>query len=171
MSTGRTLTDNCEILAKIPESNPLGVPYCRQLTNFLTQYKFLGSYTVPVIAVQLSGAFQSIPGPAVAANRVVVPAQTTLGRPFTNAANLTLNLVDPGTMYGERLNQLDFRVAKLFRFGRTRTSVNFDLYNAFNASTVLAENATYSGTALNQWRVPTTIVTARFAKFSVQLDF
>ena len=47
MSTGRTLTDNCEILAKIPESNPLGVPYCRQLTNFLTQYKFLGSYTVP----------------------------------------------------------------------------------------------------------------------------
>ena len=25
--------------------------------------------------------------------------------------------------------------------------------------------------ALNQWRVPTTIVTARFAKFSVQLDF
>ena len=96
MSTGRTLTDNCDILAKLPESNPLGVPYCRQLTNFLTQYKFLGSYTVPKIVVQLSGAFQSIPGPNLAANRVVVPAQTTLGRPFTNAANLTLNLVEPG---------------------------------------------------------------------------
>ncbi len=172
MSTGRTLTDNCEILEKLPESNPLGVPYCRQLTNFLTQYKFLGSYTVPKIIVQLSGAFQSIPGPNLAANRVVVPAQTTLGRPFTNAANLTLNLVEPGIMYGERLNQLDFRIAKLFRFGgRTRTSVNFDLYNAFNVSDVLAENPTYSGPGLNQWRVPTTIVTARFAKFSVQLDF
>jgi hypothetical protein len=171
MSTGRTLTDNCEILEKIPEWNPLGVPYCRQLTNFLTQYKFLGSYTVPRIAVQLSGAFQSIPGPNLAANRVVTPAQTTLGRPFTNAANLTLNLVEPGTMYGERLNQLDFRIAKLLRYGRTRTSVNFDLYNAFNASTVLAENPIYSGPAINQWRVPTTIVTARFAKFSVQFDF
>ena len=42
VSTGRTLTDNCEILAKMPESNPLGLPYCRQLTNFLTQVKFLG---------------------------------------------------------------------------------------------------------------------------------
>jgi hypothetical protein len=171
MSTGRTLTDNCEILAKIPEANPLGSPYCRQLTNFLTQYKFLGSYTVPKIAVQLSGAFQSIPGPNLAANRVVVPAQTTLGRPFTNAANLTLNMVEPGTMYGERLNQLDFRVAKLLRYGRTRTSVNFDLYNAFNVSTVLAENSNYAGPGINQWRVPTTIVTARFAKFSVQFDF
>ena len=171
MSTGRTLTDNCEILAKIPESSPLNIPYCRQLTNFLTQVKFLGSYTVPRVAIQLSGAFQSLPGPQVAANRVVTPAQTTLGRPFTNAANLTLNLVDPGTMYGERLNQLDFRIAKVFPWGRSRTAVNFDLYNAFNVSTVLAENPTYSGTGLNQWRVPTTIVTARFAKFSVQVDF
>jgi hypothetical protein len=171
MSTGRTLTDNCEILDEIPEANALGRPYCRQLTNFLTQYKFLGSYTIPRITVQLSGAFQSIPGPNLAATRVVTAAQTSLGRPFTNAANLTLNLLEPGTVYGERLNQLDFRVAKLLRAGRSRVSVNFDLYNAFNADTVLAENATYAGPALNQWRVPTTIVTARFAKFSVQLDF
>jgi hypothetical protein len=102
---------------------------------------------------------------------VVAAAQTSLNRPFTNAANLTLNLLEPGTMYGERLNQLDFRVGKPLRAGRSRVSVNFDLYNAFNADTVLAENATYAGPALNQWRVPTTIVTARFAKFSVQLDF
>ena len=171
MSTGRTLTDNCDILEKIPEAAPLNIPYCRQLTNFLTQVKFLGSYTVPRVAIQLSGAFQSLPGPQVAANRVVTPAQTTLGRPFTNAANLTLNLVDPGTLYGERLNQLDFRIAKVFPWGRSRTAVNFDLYNAFNVSAVLTENPAYSGTALNQWRVPTSIVTARFAKFSVQVDF
>jgi hypothetical protein len=74
-------------------------------------------------------------------------------------------------MYAERLNQLDFRIAKVFPWGRSRTALNFDLYNAFNVSTVLAENATYSGSGLNQWRVPTTIVTARFAKFSVQVDF
>jgi len=74
-------------------------------------------------------------------------------------------------MFGERLNQLDFRVAKVFPWRGSRTTVNFDLYNAFNVSTVLAENAAYAGTGLNQWRVPTTIVTARLAKFSVQLDF
>jgi hypothetical protein len=171
VSTGRTLTDNCEILAALPESNPLGLPYCRQQTNFLTQVKFLGSYTVPRVDVQVSGAFQSIPGPAISANRVTLAAQTTLGRAFTNAANKTLNLVEPGTLYGDRLNQLDIRFGKLLRAGKTRTSLNLDLYNAFNVSTVLAENATYSGTAINQWRVPTTIVTARFAKISVQFDF
>ena len=48
---------------------------------------------------------------------------------------------------------------------------NCDLTNAFNVDTVLAQNPTYAGAALNQWRVPTTIVAARFAKFSVQSDF
>jgi hypothetical protein len=38
-------------------------------------------------------------------------------------------------------------------------------------STVLAENPAYSGGGLNQWRVPTTIVTAPCAKLSVQVDF
>jgi hypothetical protein len=171
VSTGRTLTDNCEILASLPESNPLGLPYCRQQTNFLTQVKFLGSYTVPKVDLQISGAFQSIPGPAISASRVTLAAQTTLGRAFTNATNKTINLVEPGTLYGDRLNQLDIRFGKLLRAGPTRTSLNLDLYNAFNVSTVLAENATYSGTAINQWRVPTTIVTARFAKISVQFDF
>jgi hypothetical protein len=74
-------------------------------------------------------------------------------------------------MFGDRLNQLDMRFAKLVKAGRTRTSVNLDLYNLFNVSTVLAENSTYSNATMTGWRVPTTIVTARFAKFSVQLDF
>jgi hypothetical protein len=69
------------------------------------------------------------------------------------------------------LNQLDLRLAKLLKFGRTRYAVNLDLYNAFNTGAVLAENATYSNTSATGWRVPTTIVTARFAKISVQIDF
>ena len=48
---------------------------------------------------------------------------------------------------------------------------NVDLCNAFTADIVLPQNPTYAGAALNQWRVPTTIVTARVAKFSVQIDF
>jgi len=171
VSTGRTLTDNCEILAAVPESSPLGAPYCRQETNFLTQIKLFGVYTISKIDVQVSGALQSIPGPALAANRVTSSALTTLGRTFTNTTNQTLNLVAPGTLYGERLNQLDLRVAKILKGGRSRTSVNFDLYNAFNASTVLAESATWSNATESGWRVPTTVVTARFAKFSIQLDF
>ena len=74
-------------------------------------------------------------------------------------------------MYGERLNQLAMRFTKILRAGRTRTSLNLDLYNTFNVSTVLTENATYSNASLTGWRVPTAILTARFAKISVQVDF
>ena len=63
MSTGRTSRDNCEILALVPEAAPLGVAYCHQDTKFLTQVKFLGTYTVPRVDVQVSSTFQSIPGP------------------------------------------------------------------------------------------------------------
>ena len=174
LSTGRTFTDNCEILAQLPELSPLGAPYCRQTTDFLTQLKFFGSYTVPRIDVQVSGAFQSIPGPQLAANQVVATAavKPSLGRDLIGgAANVTVNLVPPGTMFGDRLNQLDMRVAKLLKTGRLRTSLNLDVYNMFNVSTVLAENSTYSNATVTGWRVPTTLVTARFAKISVQMDF
>jgi len=173
-STGKTLTDNCEILAQLPEISQLGVPYCRQETPFLTQVKLFGAYTLPKVDVQISGAFQSIPGPQLAANQVIPNAQvkTSLGRDLIGgAANVTVNLVPPGSMFGDRLNQLDLRFAKLLRYGRTRTSLNLDLYNVFNVSTVLAENSTYSNASITGWRVPTTIVTARFAKISVQFDF
>ena len=43
-------------------------------------------------------------------------------------------------MYGDRLNQLDFRVAKILRFGGTRTMVGVDLYNALNSSAILTYN-------------------------------
>ena len=37
--------------------------------------------------------------------------------------NVSINLIEPGTLYGDRINQLDFRVAKILRFGWTRSTV------------------------------------------------
>ena len=72
----------------------------------------------------------------------------------------------PGTIYGERLNQLDLRFAKLFRYGKTRTSLNFDLYNILNANPVTSQNNNYAA-----WQVPLSILDARLFKISVQFDF
>ena len=166
LSSGRTTTDNCDVVTKV--DNP-SQRFCHVVEAFLTQVKFLGSYTVPRVDLGLSATFQSLPGPQILAvynapNGLVAPS---LGRPLSGgAANVPVSLVEPGTMYGERLNQLDVRVAKILRFGRTRTAVNFDLYNLTNSSAVLTQNNNFGS-----WQVPLAIVQARFAKVSVQVDF
>ena len=48
---------------------------------------------------------------------------------------------------------------------------NVDLYNAFNASTVLGLNNTFSTAGQNNWQQPTQILDARLLKLSVQVDF
>ena len=87
--------------------------------------------------MQVSGTFQSLPGPVIAANYNAPFAVygPSLGRVISGGnANSTVqvNLVPPGTLYGERLNQLDLRVGKIVKVGRTRTAFNVDLYNALN---------------------------------------
>ena len=79
--------------------------------------------------------FQSKPGPALLANYAVPAAVVaqSLGRlPSRNVTNVTVNLIEPGSMYGDRRNELDLRVAKILRFGRTRTTVGADIYNLLN---------------------------------------
>ena len=52
-------------------------------------------------------------------------------------------VIAPGTMFGDRMNQLDFRVSKIFSLpGNRRIQANVDLFNALNASSVLAQNNT-----------------------------
>jgi len=183
-STGRTVTDNCEILEKVPEpaesrSTNTGLTtvapvtpleYCHNATNWLTQVKFLASYTIPRIDVRVSGTLQNLPGPPIVAtyNLPTAVAAQTLGRPLSGGvANVPVNVIEPGTMFGERVNQVDLRFGKVLRFAGTSSTVSVDLYNAFNANPILAQNNTF-GTA---WLRPTSIFPARFAKLSLQFDF
>jgi hypothetical protein len=171
ISTGRTSTDNCAVLAQLPEINPTNLPYCHVDTNWMgqTQIKLLGTYTVPKVDVRFAATFQSVPGVQIAANYNAPSAvvQPSLGRPLSGgAANVTVNLVAPGTIYGDRADQLDLRFSKLFKFGRTRSTVNLDLANALNANPVLALNNNFA-----VWQTPQRIMDPRLAKISVQFDF
>ena len=143
--------------------------YCRQQSPFLTNVKFAGSYTIPRADVLVSGTFRSVPGPEIYANYVATSAviAPSLGRNLSGgAANLPVTIVEPGTLYGERLNQVDLRFGKILPFGRTKTRVNLDVYNVFNVNTVLTVNYAYA-----TWQRPTSILLARFAKISAQFDF
>ncbi len=166
ISSGRTSTDNCDVVDKLDNPSPL---YCHVDTAFLTQVKALGSYVVPVIGLQVSATLQSIPGPEIAANYVASNASIvpSLGRNLSgNAANATVNLVAPGTMYGDRLNQVDLRFGKVVPYGRSRMTFSLDLYNALNTNPVVAQNNNFAA-----WQRPNSILTARFAKVSAQIDF
>jgi hypothetical protein len=184
-STGRTISDDCEVRAKLPSLvTTLGTgtatnatvnttnPYCHVDSGFLTQFRGLAAYTIPKVDVLVSAAVQSVPGQPLAANYVVSNAivKQTLGRDLAGGApNITVNLVTPGSLYGDRTNQVDLRLAKILKFGRTRTQVALDLYNLLNSSAVLGYNQAY---ILNgAWLTPNSIITARFAKISAQFDF
>jgi len=182
VSTGKTTLDNCEIVAKLPEvlqgaailgGNPGAAvwspaQYCHQVSPFLTQFKALGSYRVPRVDVRLSATYQSLPGPHITANYIATNAviQPELGRALVGVPNLTANIAEPGSVYGERLHQLDMRFAKLLRMSGRTVALNLDLYNTFNANPVVSLNNNYAA-----WQVPQGILQSRFVKVSAQLDF
>ena len=189
-STGQTVADNCEVRARLPElattttgtsafGPGLGTsavtpvsPYCHVAFGIRTQFRGLSSYMVPKIDLQLAATFQSKPGPMLAANYAVPSSAVapSLGRPLSgNATNVTVNLVAPGTMYGDRINQLDLRVAKTLRFRRSRTLVALDIYNSLNSSTVLSYNNTFVPNG--PWLQPLAILTPRFLKISAEVVF
>ena len=171
-NTGTTRTDLCEVKAQVPESDPTN-PWCNTSTGWITRYTGLASYTLPRVDVLVSGTFRSDQGAPLAANWVVSNAivQPSLGRPLSNSApNVTVNLVEPGTMYGDRVNEFDMRFGKILKIGHTRTDVGFDVYNILNSAAVLSYNNAYSPTTTT-WLTPTAVLQPRFWKFSAQIDF
>jgi hypothetical protein len=165
-STGRTLIDQCYVV-----DSPQSLLNCRTAPPFQTQLKLIGVYPLP-LGVQASATYQSLPGPQITASRTYTNAEVlpSLLRNLASGANGTVAvpLIAPGTMYGDRLNQVDFRLSKIFRMGGgRRIQANMDLFNLFNVSAVLGQNNTYGA----QWLRPTTIIQGRLVKFGGQIDF
>ena len=100
-------------------------------------------------------------------NSVIAPQ---LGRNLSGGApNATVNMVEPGVLYGDRVNEVDVRLGKIFKFGRTRATVGVDIYNLLNSAAILSYNQAFIPGG--SWLTPTSVLSARFAKLSVQFDF
>ncbi|HWW82023.1 MAG TPA: hypothetical protein VNZ26_00385, partial [Vicinamibacterales bacterium] len=194
INAGKTVQDLCDVRAQVPETNvaavgttitPNGVyplvgptnPFCHSDPGFVTRITSLGSYIFPKVDVQVAVAFRSDQGGVQQANWIVGNniLQPVLGRPISgNLPNLTINLVAPGQVWGDRVNELDLRLSKILRFSGTRTNVGFDIYNLLNSAAVLTYNNTYNPAVTSgsgAWLAPTSVLTSRFAKISVQFDF
>jgi len=186
-STGRRLTDSCAVRALVPERTsstaivPAGGllssvtnPWCRVEEPYRTSATGLATYMLPKVGVQTSLTWQSNPGPELAANYVATNAWIAqgpqpLGRNLSGGANVTVNLIQPGTQFGERRNNFDMRLSKVQRFGTKKATVSVDVYNLANSDTVLTYNNSF--VPGGSWLLPTRIATARYMKLGAMFEF
>jgi hypothetical protein len=176
VSIGRMVTDNCVVVDTPQDARP---GFCRTARPWgaATDVKFLVVYPLPY-DVQTSAIYQNSPGIPIAANYVVTNAQisSSLGRNLSDCAvgaatcnaNRTIALIPDNSMFEPRAQQLDLRFTRTFRLGATRRfRPSLDIYNLFNAATVLSMNTTY-GPA---WKDVTQILNGRQLRVGAQFDF
>jgi hypothetical protein len=192
MSTGHEVFDNCDVVAKVDnltggpvdiQTSGLGTPlltninglpspsklYCHIDPPLQTQVKLEGAYPLPW-ASHVSVAFQSIPGRQITASYAVTNGliAPSLGRNLSgNASTATVQLIAPGTLFGDRLNQLDIRLSKEIQYGHARLQPQVNVYNALNSGAILGYNNTFGP----KWQDPTAREVGRMLKFGLQLDF
>jgi hypothetical protein len=180
INTGKTVVNYCDVRAQLPElsvgffGSVVGPtnPYCNVDPGFITKVTGLASYTVPKIDVLVAATVRSDQGAPLRAtwNAPVALVSAALGRPATVAGTtVPIDLVEPGAVWGDRVNEVNLRFAKIVRFGRTRTHVGIDVFNVLNSDAVLTYNQTF--TPGGAWLAPQSVLTPRFMKVSAQIDF
>ena len=192
-SSGRASMNDCDVVANTGPavSFSLGRPaagstashllHCDIKGNFLTNVKAYGAYLIPRIDVQLSGTYQSVPGPLIEADVNFSPAMVSasLGRLPSEGGDVEVQVVPldaltasprggtgAGTLYGERMHQVDFRVGKVFNVAGTRTAINLDIYNALNSDAIVTESSAFA-----TFRQAQRILMARIFKVSASFGF
>jgi len=185
LNSGRTAINHCDIVAQaVVPGNPSntsagalitanGNPsqrFCEVTPKFLTQVKLQGSYPLPLNA-QVSATFQSIAGPEISAARQFTNAEIAPGlrRNLSAGAGGVANiqLIAPGTLYGDRTYQVDVRLSKRVKVWRAQAEGMVDVYNLLNTNPVMALNTTYGP----NWLAPQIVLPARFVKLSARLSF
>jgi hypothetical protein len=178
MSDGQTVINNCFIVNSAQD-----LRYCevKQPWEGNLQFKMTLIYPLPFWGLRASAVYQNLAGvPVLATNYSVTNAQVapSLGRNLSSCgaaavcnATVTLtNIVEPNTEYESRLQQFDLRFSKVLRFQDGSITGNFDIYNLFNANTILNRNNVYAPTGTTYGR-PTDILAGRLFKFGVQFSF
>jgi hypothetical protein len=164
-NAARSVTSRCFVV-----DSPQELRFCDNPAPWRAAFKLSASLRLPW-AVEAAGTFQTSPGNQITATYTATNAQIlpSLGRNLAAGAGsvATVELIQPGTMFNERLYQVDSRLGRVFTVGSFHAKGMIDLYNVLNANTILQQNNNY-GPA---WLRPTYILPGRLVKFGVQLDF
>ena len=175
VSTGRTVTDNCYTV-----DSPQQQLFCHVSPPWMaaTQFKVNALYPLPWWGLQTSVVWQNLPAAVNEATLAVPNAQIapSLRRNLSNCpaatgpctATALVPLYRTFSVFEEeRLNQFDLRIRKSLRFGRLQTRAMVDVYNLFNAGTILATTPAYGP----NWRKPLELLGPRLFKVGAQVEF
>ncbi len=162
-STGHSVSNICDV------TDPNSLRFCDQTqyhVPWLTLFKIAGSYPVPY-GFRVSGTFQSTPNAALTQIYVVTRAQA----PGLTQASVNVPLNEPGTLYNDRVNQLNFTLARVFKTPMGSKNVSWrpevSLYNALNANPVLSQVTTF-GPALGN---ASSILNPRVLRLGLTVQF
>ena len=142
---------------------------------FKPEFKLAATHGI-AFGFEASASFLSFPGQARSVTYTpaasVFPggqrSQTvTFGATQTGALTSAGGLVAPGTLFGDRWNQLDIGVTKKFRMGKWDMEYSAMVFNSLNASPVLTYNQAF-GTSLNR---PLSNLQPRLLRLSVRAAF
>ena len=182
--TGTPSTAPASVFLNVPalpatSSTPRNSEFCHVSPPWSsgTQLKFLVVYPLPW-DLETSAIVQNSPGIPITASYVISNAQinSLIGRnlaacPSQTAActaTMRTELIPPNTMFEPRLTQVDLRVSRVFRLmGTSRLRGSLDIYNIFNASSVLSMTPTYGASWLNAAQV----LSPRLLRIGAQFDF
>jgi hypothetical protein len=204
-TTGRAVRDQCSSMLDNPDVQQHdGVtPSCNPATRWETNVRGTASYTIPKVDVLVATVFQRRNGPERAANHAFTkdqvaweassafratqpcPAGATAGQVgcFTpsgttvTATSYTVNMLNPGELYGPYYTTFDLKLGKNIRFSGKRVNVGIDVYNLFNNGAVLTYQDNYdvadnpATPVVEKYGQATSLLSPRFMRFSVQFDF
>jgi hypothetical protein len=197
IDAGRTVSDKCFVIDSPMQQTYLtdflhqsstvlgiGTPsaanpsYCHEVLPFsgTLQIRTNGTYPLPY-GFAVSANYQNTTGPmdlAVwnAPNSVIAPSVgrnlAACGTRVTCTSTFAVPLIQPGTVYESRLNQLDLRFNKILRLSqKVLLTGNLGVYNVLNHNNPISIQTTYGG----QWLKPTRVMDGRLLQVAARLDF
>jgi hypothetical protein len=178
-------------------------PACNPYTRWETSLRGTATYTIPKVDVLVSTVFQRRNGPERVANHAFTkdqvtweassaaratqpcPAGATAGQVgcFTaqgttvTATSYTVNMLNPGELYGPGYTIFDLKLGKNLRFAGRRLNVGVDIYNLFNKEQVLTYQDNFDTVdnpatpVVEQWGQATSLLSPRFVRLTLQFDF
>ena len=196
--TGRAVTDDCAVVAALPETlhanaftgnpaNPITttrsfavaartLERCRQDHGWRTSMQGMVAYLIPKIDVNVSGTFQNLPGSStsnsagtsMSANAATPAASTTLGRAYSSG---------PSPRFFNIIEAGDVYVERMQQLD-LRLSKLFRVGTTRTSFNFDFYNVLNSNSVINEnitygptWRTPQLILLPRIFKLSAQFDF